>query len=58
MQAESPQTYADIDDFIHDTGYRPKTSVEEGNCQFVKWYKEYYGNKKILIIGNNECRHI
>jgi UDP-glucuronate 4-epimerase len=25
------------------TGFRPKTTVEEGIAAFVKWYREYYG---------------
>jgi UDP-glucuronate 4-epimerase len=37
-----PATYADIDDLIKDTGFKPSTPVEEGINKFVKWYKEYY----------------
>jgi len=37
-----PATYADINDLIKDTGFKPSTSVEEGINKFVKWYKEYY----------------
>lgn len=36
-------TWADVSDLIADTGFRPRTSVEYGVGQFVKWYKEYYG---------------
>ena len=25
------------------TGFRPKTTIEEGIAAFVKWYREYYG---------------
>lgn len=37
-----PATYADIDDLMHDTGFRPATSIEDGIKRFVDWYKEYY----------------
>ncbi|MFP4167286.1 MAG: NAD-dependent epimerase [Desulfonatronovibrionaceae bacterium] len=37
-----PETYANVDDLIQDTGYRPGTPVEEGIAAFVHWYKEYH----------------
>ena len=37
-----PATYADIDDLERDFGYRPRTSLEKGIAQFVKWYREFY----------------
>jgi UDP-glucuronate 4-epimerase len=37
------ETYADIDDLIRDTGFKPITPVEEGVSRFVKWYRSYYG---------------
>lgn len=43
MQAgDVPATYADVDDLMHDVGFRPATSVEEGIGKFVKWYRKYY----------------
>ncbi len=36
------QTYADVDDLIHDFGFKPATSLEEGLEKFAKWYKAYY----------------
>ncbi|BBP45264.1 NAD-dependent epimerase [Thiosulfatimonas sediminis] len=43
MQAgDVPITYADVDDLIADTGFKPSTSIEEGIGKFVEWYKEYY----------------
>ena len=36
------KTFADIDELTKDTGFSPKTSIEEGLEKFVKWYKEYY----------------
>ena len=38
-----PDTYADVEDLVRDTGYRPKMPVEEGIARFVTWYREYYG---------------
>jgi UDP-glucuronate 4-epimerase len=37
-----PDTYADVDALIEDTGYRPATPVTEGVAKFVAWYKDYY----------------
>jgi UDP-glucuronate 4-epimerase len=37
-----PATYADIDDLVKDTGFKPSTPLEEGINTFVKWYKKYY----------------
>ena len=36
-------TWADVSDLIEDTGFRPRTSVEYGVGEFVKWYRSYYG---------------
>jgi UDP-glucuronate 4-epimerase len=36
------ETYADIDELIRDTGFQPKTSLEEGLGHFVRWYCSYY----------------
>ncbi len=37
-----PSTMADVSDLEQATGFRPKTTVEEGVAEFVKWYREYY----------------
>lgn len=43
MQAgDVPITYADVDDLIADTGFKPVTVIEEGIARFVYWYKNYY----------------
>jgi UDP-glucuronate 4-epimerase len=43
MQAgDVPATWADCSELIENTGYIPKTSVEEGIKKFVQWYKEFY----------------
>lgn len=38
-----PDTYADVSDLVHDTGYKPSTPIEEGVARFITWYREYYG---------------
>ena len=40
-----PATYADVDDLVKDTGFKPVTTIEEGLGKFVEWYKEYYRTK-------------
>ena len=35
-------TYANVDDLIRDTGFKPQTTIEEGIGKFIDWYKEYY----------------
>ncbi|MBT3177852.1 MAG: NAD-dependent epimerase [Desulfobacula sp.] len=37
-----PATYADVNDLIKDTGFKPSTSIVDGINNFVKWYKKYY----------------
>ena len=37
-----PATYADVNDLIADTGFKPSTPVPEGISNFVEWYKDYY----------------
>jgi UDP-glucuronate 4-epimerase len=43
MQAgDIKETLADIQPLIDDFGFQPKTSIEQGVPQFVKWYREFY----------------
>ncbi len=37
-----PATYADVDDLMRDTGFRPATPIEEGVRRFATWYREQY----------------
>lgn len=37
------ETYADVEDLMNDTGFRPSTPVETGIGQFIDWYRAYYG---------------
>ena len=39
-----PDTYANVDNLIKKFKYKPKTSVQHGVAEFVKWYKNYYKN--------------
>jgi UDP-glucuronate 4-epimerase len=41
-----PETCADIDDLVHDVGYRPATPVELGVRRFVDWFCDYYGYRR------------
>ena len=42
MQAgDIPVTFADVDELIADTGFKPSTSIEDGIGEFVDWYKNY-----------------
>ncbi len=38
-----PATFANIDDLMNDVGFRPATPIEKGIENFIKWYKDYYG---------------
>jgi UDP-glucuronate 4-epimerase len=43
MQAgDVPDTHADVEALARDTGYRPRTSIEEGVARFVEWYRAHY----------------
>lgn len=37
-----PMTFANIDDLMRDTGFRPSTPLETGIARFVDWYKAFY----------------
>ena len=37
-----PDTFADVQELIRDTGYKPDTQVKEGVKRFVDWYRDYY----------------
>ncbi|PAJ72181.1 protein CapI [Pseudoalteromonas sp. NBT06-2] len=36
------QTYADVEDLLTATGYKPAMTVSEGVDNFVKWYRDFY----------------
>ncbi|WP_018983082.1 NAD-dependent epimerase [Salinimonas chungwhensis] len=37
-----PDTFADVEALVNDTGYRPTTTIETGINNFVQWYRDYY----------------
>ena len=37
-----PDTYADVESLVNDTGYRPSVNIEQGIGEFVKWYRASY----------------
>ncbi len=41
-----PETFADVDDLMNITGFRPETTIEEGISRFVDWYKAYYSQDR------------
>jgi len=38
-------TYADVSGLIEDFRYKPDTKLSDGIGEFVKWYRESYGEK-------------
>ncbi len=38
-----PVTFADVEDLMRDTGYRPSTPIATGIARFIEWYRSYYG---------------
>ncbi|MEN9678758.1 MAG: UDP-galacturonate 4-epimerase [Verrucomicrobiota bacterium] len=38
-----PATWANVEDLVRDTGFRPATALEDGVRNFVNWYRSYYG---------------
>jgi UDP-glucuronate 4-epimerase len=37
------ETFADIEPLRRDTGFEPKTSIDEGIPRFIEWYRKFYG---------------
>ena len=50
------ETIADIDATRRDFGFEPKTNIEEGLKNFVKWYKEYYTQRISTAGQENKSR--
>jgi UDP-glucuronate 4-epimerase len=36
------ETFADVSDLMHDVGFTPETSIEDGIRDFVAWYRDHY----------------
>ncbi len=39
-----PATYANVDDLMHDVGFKPATPIADGIAQFIDWYRTYHRN--------------
>ena len=39
-------TYADVSGLMEDFGYKADTKLSDGIGEFVKWYREFYGENK------------
>jgi len=37
-----PKTYADVSSLMHDHGYKPATTIQEGVSKFIDWYLNYF----------------
>ncbi len=46
-----PDTHANVEALINDTGFKPETSVEQGISNFIDWFVEYYDYE---LRGKNE----
>ena len=46
MNGDVVSTYADVSGLMEDFGYKPDTKLADGIGEFVKWYKEFYGEDK------------
>ncbi len=42
QDGDVPATYANVNDLVHDVGFKPSTSIKDGLDKFVKWYLAYY----------------
>ena len=36
------ETYADVQDLIDTTGFKPSTTIDQGMARFVEWFRGYY----------------
>ena len=37
-----PKTFAGTDKLLQNTGFKPRTNIQDGVRKFVEWYREYY----------------
>ena len=42
QQGDVPETWADCTSLAKSIGFTPKTSVAEGICHFIEWYRAFY----------------
>ena len=46
MDGDVVSTYTDVRGLIEDFGYKPDTDLKDGIGEFVKWYREFYGENR------------
>ncbi|MEQ2528602.1 NAD-dependent epimerase [Bacillaceae bacterium CLA-AA-H227] len=42
QQGDVLETFADLQELIKDTGYKPLVKIDEGMKKFIDWYRDYY----------------
>ncbi len=42
QNGDVPETFANVEDLVKDFEFQPKTRIEDGIKEFVKWYRKYY----------------
>jgi len=42
QEGDVPDTYANVDDLMHEVDFKPSTPIEVGIGKFVDWYLEYH----------------
>jgi UDP-glucuronate 4-epimerase len=42
QDGDVPETFADVDDLMHEVDFKPATPIEKGIGNFVDWYRAYY----------------
>ena len=45
QEGDVPETFADVDDLMHEVYFKPSTTLEVGVGKFVDWYLDYYNAK-------------
>lgn len=46
QDGDVPETYADVEDLMHEVDFKPATPIETGVGKFVDWYLDYYKSNK------------
>ena len=42
QSGDVPETFADVEDLIRDTGFSPNTDLKDGLAKFVAWYRYFH----------------
>ena len=46
LSIQNSKFLMDVSGLINDFGYKPDTNLSDGIEQFVKWYRNFYGENK------------